>query len=430
MMEVEPFECAVKDHGQHYKLLFTQGYVLACGREDNVYQVNIPRLDASMWEDHVSVDAELTVQPEDSGETVHAVFRLFPVDLRDDVRKRVTETQSRSGPASKIQWLETVDACTKFSRRLDASIRASLHNGTSAFHSLRADLALHSPDADRSRRELNSSIISSATTTTTHSNKRHRATRTRISFAAKAWFSSLVDLANYLRGNLQRYNEDPCFPYDYLHHPQQPHLSGPIDGIIIRFSSVSNSSTANPPFQLSYLGKNLLRAMRSKHKSSAESLSEIPNHVEHSFNIAGMSPHLQTDRFYESRARVVKCKRVATIDLYVLGVTRPNVWNQPGVDPTAVRYILACNGSDYMQTSDRTVSHVVGIARAHPKIAAALYERIFVKRVWPVIVECYTNQEFIICNIRTDKTRSNHLPTVFDTMLRSARPTSWDTLLS
>ena len=273
----------------------------------------------------------------------------------------------------------------------------------------------------------------------------------RMYMVAKQWFRSLCDMNASLRGQLQRYSEDPLCPYEFFHHPTKPWLSGPIDGRIFNFlGRPSSTPSSRPPREFrgadvmnEWLHQSKLHGGAERQLGSSSSRHGNDGLVQ---TFGSTYDELADDVHYTYRTRVAKWKRVVTHDLAVVTSARSRSWWRTRAAASSaattepddaiardVRYLLACNNSvtsqqltDTRQTAFADTNmprhmnflQYVGEGVAHTTNVARELWREVILHERSVIAECILYRGvFIVHNIRHEKRTPNHMTTILPALL-------------
>lgn len=408
IIESERCTMNVKHHGRHFNVCFTGGAIYTNNRGGQVRRVHLPDGASLALDGDYVVDAELTMQ--DRGTHIDAVFHLFPMivykQMRDEIRSPRTPRDKMT-----IQPTWIIDEQHAECDALGAQIRAVM------------------------RRQLRQDYFSFANAD---------GKPIRLWIVSKEWFGSIADMRRHLHGNLQLYNDDPCFPYEYLHHPTHPHLSCPVDGRIFNLLGPVGSE----PIELecrpdAMMNSIIAQSLRNVHNPRERFLPPIDAVVLP--NRCRITPDrylaMQTDPHFVNRVRVAKFKRVTTFDLRIMNtvVQRNLLLRDKAVDRLRVHFVLACLNSvsnrqldgvkahgaaasdNPKDVKDYTFDQYVGLGVPHSDaIAKTLWESV-VQQGRSIIVECALHQgAFFILSVRDDKHEPNHASSVLPSMLHAA----------
>lgn len=375
------------------------------------------------------VDSEFTMQ--DRGEYIDAVFHLFPLVLADGRMRQEITHPSKSRVGMDVQPNFIIDdqhtACDALGETIARAMRRIPESGSGDYPYL---------------------------TLATESGK-----PVRLYIVSKQWFWSLSDMRSCLHGNLQLYNDDPCFPYEYLHHPKHEWLSGPVDGRIFNLlgepGAVPCDNECRPMDMMDSvvsLSMFTTNSVRGKLVRKIPSASDVVVTRRGPLSNAEQQLKFQRDPSYVCRARIVKSKRVSTLDLRITAtlINRQLLLEMPP-PPThsdtsermSVRYMLAClstitdnqlrgvrtenvvcaETTSHRQDQNRetNVDQYIGIGMAHtPHMETELWTRVVVQGE-SVIVECaLLDGTFRILNFRNEKAEPNHITSVLPTILQAA----------
>jgi hypothetical protein len=407
ILDEEPHTTNVKNHGQHFNILFKDGAMYVHGRSNSVKQVNLQLPSTALASlGSFVVDSERTIQ--DRGAYIDVVFHLFPIVMRAKERAIVKARQQHTGWIVNDQHAE----CTMLGKAID-DILVRFFRGH-----------CYIPLATDAGKPV------------------------RLYIVAKEWFRSIGALRASVTGCVQLYTEDATFPYRYFHHPTMPWLSGPIDGIIMNFlTPVSHDVECRPYETLTSL---ITQSTRSIHGERLLPSSDVT--VEQQYVPTQVLLEAQRyDRHFEYRVRIAKYKFVQTLDLRILGPVRnrsvllppttfplddtedPFRTALPGCTVMDVRYALACNnnvsdvqlrGVTSMPSAQSARSPTVHLfdqylgmgVPASMEIARELWTCV-VQQGRSLIVECVLQHgTYRIQHVRYEKTEPNHAHSVFPTL--------------
>jgi len=415
IIESERCTMSVKPHGRHFNLCFANGSLYTNNRIGAVRRLNAHPGALDLDNTSYVVDAELTMQ--DRGSYIDAVFHMFPAIVTKMMRDEIlTPRTQRDNMKIRPTWI--IDDQHAECDALADQIRSSLLRRTS-----QDSLSLS-----------------------------HDGKPIRLFIVSKQWFSRIEDMRRFLTGHLQLYNDDPCFPYEYLHHPTHPHLSCPVDG---RIFNLLGPVGADPP-EIECRPDTMMDSIIEHSRRDTHKLHEryIPSRS------AVVMPHrsrvtterflaMQSDPHFAHRVRVVKFKRVLTLDLRIMNtllqrdrLLRDSATTTTTVNRRDVHYILAClntvsrrqldgvkapSSSDHHQNSSDSSSNgytfdqYVGMGVPHTDSIAQQLWTAVVEQGRSIIVECALYRgAFFIQSVRKDKHEPNHAASVLPSILCAA----------